>query len=223
MAHPWSLSSLAEAQFGPMRRATSSSPGCHRGHQAPRPGPVQLIAPGATRSWQQASDAATAPGHLPRAAGPRPGAHPGCGPCSPTPVTSARRPSPAATPTGCACWRRWPKTPACTAPALRNGPCTWTSSRPPPLPGGGLASHNRLRPRSTTCLYAALRDRLSYALSHRRMIIRSYRKDHDVAAQEPVHVGQPRVRAGRTMAVHVIFGEVVSWLPGRQAGSGWCG
>jgi hypothetical protein len=50
-----------------------------------------------------------------------------------------RRPSPAATPAGCGCWHRWPKTPAGTAPARRNGPGTWTSSRPPPLPGGGCS------------------------------------------------------------------------------------
>ena len=42
-----------------------------------------------------------------------------CVPCSPTPATSARRTSPAPTPTGCGCWRRWPKTPAGTAPAHR--------------------------------------------------------------------------------------------------------
>ena len=59
-----------------------------------------------------------------------------CAPCSPTPVTSARRASPAPTPTACGFSRRWPKTPAAAASALPNGPGTWTGSRPPPAPGG---------------------------------------------------------------------------------------
>ena len=56
--------------------------------------------------------AAPAAGHLPRAAGRRPGSARSCAPCSPTPGTSARRTSPAPTPTACGCSRRWPKTPA---------------------------------------------------------------------------------------------------------------
>ena len=42
-----------------------------------------------------------------------------CAPCSPTPGMSARRTSPEPIRTGCGCSRRWPRTPAGAAPALR--------------------------------------------------------------------------------------------------------
>ncbi len=44
---------------------------------------------------------------------------------------------PAPTRTNSACSRRWPKTPAGRAGALRTGSSTWTSIRPPPAPSGG--------------------------------------------------------------------------------------
>ena len=66
---------------------------------------------------------------------PRPGSARSCVPCSPTPGTPARRPSPAPTPTACGSSRRWPKTPAGTKSGPRKGPGTSTGSRPPPAPG----------------------------------------------------------------------------------------
>ena len=76
------------------------------------------------------------PGHLPPAADRGRASARGCAPCSPTPVTSARRTSPAPARTSCGCSRRWPKTPPGRAGALPRGPGTWTSIRPPPAPSG---------------------------------------------------------------------------------------
>ena len=72
--------------------------------------------------------------HVPGAAGRGRDPARSCAPCSPTPGTPARRPSPAPIRTSCGCSRRWPKTPAGRAGARPRGPGTWTSIRPPPAP-----------------------------------------------------------------------------------------